>query len=212
MHNIDTSPTYRPYLNRHRVVFVLHADARACDEIAGAFSSQGFMSSSAATLEALLRLVELHRPDVVIADFTVLEGEPEFIARLRALAVGVRVFLLAQSNPDAVDVVRAVRSGAISVFVKPFQLTDMLRAVSDELRQDVHFTEGPTPIAHVQGMASLTPRELEVLTHIVGGETNKEIATVLRISSRTVEVHRSAAMRKLGARNTADLVRLTLRR
>lgn len=212
MHSIDTSPTYRPYLNRHRVVFILHADVRECDEIAEAFTSQGFMSSSAASFDALLRLIELHRPDVVIADFAVLDAEPDLIAKLRSLAVGVRVFLLAEANPQALDVVRAVRSGAISVFVKPFQMTEMLRVVSDELRQDVHFGDGPTPIAQVQGMSSLTARELEVLAHIVGGETNKQIATALTISPRTVEVHRSAAMRKLGARNTADLVRLTLRR
>ncbi len=212
MSAFDPSPTYRPYLNRHRVVFVLHADADERDAIAGAFTEQGFMTSGAATLEGLVRLIELHRPDVIITDLAAVREEPDLISTLRTLAFGVRIFLLADSNPDAIEVVRAVRSGAISIFVKPFQFTEMLRTVGEELRQDIHFGEGPLGTPQVEGVASLTQRELEVLQHVVAGETNKEIAIALKISPRTVEVHRGAAMRKLGARNTADLVRLTLNR
>ncbi len=91
--------TASPDLILNRIAWLLHADAS--DEIAQAFTSQGFMSSSVATLDALLRLIELHRPDVVIADFDVLEAEP---VTLRSLC-GVGVRLLYLSNPAAVDVV-----------------------------------------------------------------------------------------------------------
>ncbi len=56
----------------------------------------------------------------------------------------------------------------------------------------------------------LTPREREVLAQIVGGASNKETGRRLGISPRTVEVHRARIMEKLGARNTADLVRIVL--
>lgn len=208
----DSALTYRPYLNRHRVVFVLHGDAGECETIAGAFTAQGFITSTALTLEGLVRLIELRRPDVIIADIENARREPDFMSTLRTLAFGVRIFLLAESNPEAVEVVKAVHSGALSVFVKPFQLAEMLRTVSDELKHDVRAGEGPHAMPNVQGIAALTQRELEVLQRVVSGETNKKIATALSISPRTVEVHRGAAMRKLGARNTADLVRLTLNR
>lgn len=59
-------------------------------------------------------------------------------------------------------------------------------------------------------LESLTNRESEVLALIVVGMTNAEIARELDISSRTVEVHRSRITQKLGARNTADVVRIAL--
>jgi two-component system, LuxR family, response regulator FixJ len=57
---------------------------------------------------------------------------------------------------------------------------------------------------------NLTPREREVLKEIVGGSSNKEIGRDLRLSPRTVEVHRAHIMSKLGAKNAADLVRIAL--
>jgi two-component system response regulator FixJ len=56
----------------------------------------------------------------------------------------------------------------------------------------------------------LTPREREVLAQIAAGATNKEAGRTLRISPRTIEVHRARIMEKLGARNAADLVRIVL--
>jgi len=58
------------------------------------------------------------------------------------------------------------------------------------------------------GIESLTPREREVLEKIVGGASNKEAGRALGISPRTIEVHRSRVMEKLGARNGADLARI----
>jgi two-component system response regulator FixJ len=59
-------------------------------------------------------------------------------------------------------------------------------------------------------LVSLTPREREVLTQIVDGSSNKEMGRKLRISPRTIEVHRARIMAKLGAKNAADLVRIAL--
>ena len=62
------------------------------------------------------------------------------------------------------------------------------------------------------GYGKLTPRESEVLKGIVGGSSNKEIGRNLKASPRTIEVHRARIMAKLGAKNTADLVRIVLSR
>lgn len=206
---LDANFTYRPYHNRHRVVYILHGDLTESEEIATAFSEQGFMASTAQTVDALARLIDLHRPDVILVDLAVAGRDTDLISSLRSIAFGVRVFTLADNNPDALEVVKAVRSGAVSVFVRPFQLTEMTRAVADELRADLRPGSDDSPV--VQGMSSLTPRELEVLRHVIGGETNKETALSLGISPRTVEVHRAAVMRKLGARNAAEMIRMALK-
>ena len=62
----------------------------------------------------------------------------------------------------------------------------------------------------VRGFSQLTPREREVLQLITNGQSNKEAGRELGISPRTIEVHRARVMEKLGARNTADLMRIVL--
>jgi DNA-binding CsgD family transcriptional regulator len=69
----------------------------------------------------------------------------------------------------------------------------------------------PLQLGDFPGRDQLTRRELEVLTLIVSGLSTKEIAKNLSISPRTAEVHRARALKKLGARRTADLVRIVLR-
>lgn len=64
--------------------------------------------------------------------------------------------------------------------------------------------------AETDGVDSLTPREREVLARVIAGASNKEAGRKLGISPRTVEVHRARIMDKLGAKNTADLVRIVV--
>ena len=63
---------------------------------------------------------------------------------------------------------------------------------------------------HFPGAETLTAREMDVLDEIARGLSNKEAGRILGISPRTVEVHRARVMEKLGARNTADLMRIVL--
>ena len=76
--------------------------------------------------------------------------------------------------------------------------------------RDLHVGSRPTPPVEVRGFAQLTPREREVLQLIAQGQSNKEAGRELGISPRTIEVHRARVMEKLGARNTADLMRIVL--
>ena len=67
-------------------------------------------------------------------------------------------------------------------------------------------------MAERKGFNTLTPRERDVLAQIVAGASNKEAGRSLKISPRTIEIHRARIMDKLGARNAADLVRIALGR
>ena len=80
------------------------------------------------------------------------------------------------------------------------------------MRENVHVgaIDGGKRTVEVRGFAQLTPREREVLQLITNGQSNKEAGRDLGISPRTIEVHRARVMEKLGARNTADLMRIVL--
>jgi FixJ family two-component response regulator len=208
---LHQQPAYRPFFNRNRVLYILHREIDEGETIARAFGDQGFISSTARTLDGLARLIQLHTPDVVLLDVEdVVDRGSDVIAKLRAMAFGVRFFALTGDAPQASEIVRAVRSGALSVFVRPYKLTDMVAAVTEELRHDLRIAAGSGNDVVVGGNGSLSPREREVLNLILLGETNKEVAIALGISPRTVEVHRASAMRKMGAKNTAQLIRLAL--
>jgi FixJ family two-component response regulator len=125
--------------------------------------------------------------------------------------IGTPVFMLSDA-PDVDATVLAMKAGASDVISKPVDTEHFVRAVREALRQDVHMGAlqgGRRPI-EVRGFAHLTPREREVLQLVTNGQSNKEAGRELGISPRTIEVHRARVMEKLGARNTADLMRIVL--
>ena len=98
------------------------------------------------------------------------------------------------------------------MFPKPIDSERLVNSVRDALRQEIQLgtVEGGRRQVEVRGFDQLTPREREVLQLITNGQSNKEAGRELGISPRTIEVHRARVMEKLGARNTADLMRIVL--
>ena len=127
------------------------------------------------------------------------------------MRLGTPVFML-ENRPMVDAAVAAMKGGASDVFAKPIDTEHLVGAVRDALRQDIHVgTVQPGGRAvEVRGFSQLTPREREVLQLITNGQSNKEAGRQLGISPRTIEVHRARVMEKLGARNTADLMRIVL--
>jgi FixJ family two-component response regulator len=114
---------------------------------------------------------------------------------------------------DVPMAVSALKKGAVDFIEKPFNDQDMLRLIESCLRQDRAAAARRAEDASVtQRLQRLTQREREVLALIVAGKLNKQIADELRISIKTVEVHRSRVMEKMGANSVAELVQLALRR
>jgi len=112
---------------------------------------------------------------------------------------------------DVSMAVAAMKTGAVDFLEKPFTQDDLLGSVEAALGLDLDAAPEEDWRAQLtKRIALLTPRELEVTEELVLGRQNKEIAYELGISRRTVEVHRSRIMEKMGARNLAHLVRLWL--
>lgn len=103
--------------------------------------------------------------------------------------------------------VRALKAGATDFLVKPVDEAELLAAVTEAValhRQRIAESEGTEVL--VQRIASLTPREREVMRHVITGATNKQIAGELGIAEKTVKIHRSRVMNKLEVSSVAALL------
>jgi FixJ family two-component response regulator len=106
--------------------------------------------------------------------------------------------------------VQAMRAGAIDFLTKPVNDRDLLAAIARAEEQDSKYRQAHAELMYIHAkIASLTPRERQVLTHVVAGRLNKQIAGDLGTVDKTIKVRRSRMMEKLGVRTVADLVRLT---
>jgi two-component system response regulator FixJ len=210
----DTIP-YRPYLNRDRLIYLTHPDTKVAKGLCDEFIAQGFQVSMVPDASGLTRLMTLRRPDLVLlplcGEDRDLTATLEALDAIRAQHLGIHAFLLAPPDVRAEMVVLAMKHGASSVFSPPYAPVELAVAAQEVFRGDIHVEEkeGAATVT-VKGFGTLTYRERQILQYVVDGLTNKEIAVDLGLSYRTVEVHRRHIMEKIGARNTAELVRLAI--
>jgi DNA-binding NarL/FixJ family response regulator len=139
------------------------------------------------------REIREQAPEVAVLILSMHDDERYLFEALKAGASGY--VLKRQADQDLIEAIRAVERG------EPFLTPDAQRAlIRDVLDRDVDRSH------------ELTPREEEVVKLVAEAHTNKEIAEILHLSEKTVENHRSNAMRKLGMRDRVELVRYAIRR
>jgi FixJ family two-component response regulator len=120
-----------------------------------------------------------------------------------------RPVLFVTGKGDIPTSVRAMKAGAIDFLTKPVKDVDLFEAVSRAEARDAELRRLHSEMESIQAkVGTLTPREREVLTHVVAGRLNKQIAGDLGTVEKTIKVHRSRMMEKLGIRTVADLVRM----
>lgn len=103
--------------------------------------------------------------------------------------------------------VKAIKNGAINFLEKPLNNEELLKSIGDAFSLAYGNKLYRNTAAEVtRRHANLTNREREVMQHVVAGETNKDIAQLLGLSIRTIEVHRKNVMNKMGAKSIPDLV------
>jgi two-component system, LuxR family, response regulator FixJ len=119
--------------------------------------------------------------------------------------------ILITGHGDIPMAVQAMKDGAFDFLQKPFRDQELLDRINAALKQDAQNRESVDRLADLRQRAeSLTPREREVMGHVVDGKANKVIAIDLGLSERTVEIHRANVMEKMAARSVAHLVKMHL--
>lgn len=112
-------------------------------------------------------------------------------------------------HADVQTSVRAMKRGADDFLTKPVNDTDLLAAIEAALGRNDALRKARAEQAEIERLvATLTPREREVLAHVVSGELNKQVAAHLGTAEKTIKVHRGRIMDKLKVRSLAQLVRL----
>ena len=163
-------------------------------------SATDFLASYKAEIEGVLVL------DIRMPGMSGMELQEQLISQDCNIPI---VFITGHGDiPMAVE---AMRKGAVDFLTKPFRDQDLLDRINVALRQQREAANAHSERTVAQErIERLTPREREVMELVVKGAANKVIAQDLRLSQRTVEIHRSRVMEKLEVRTLADLVRLSI--
>jgi two-component system response regulator FixJ len=192
-------------------VHVIDDDAAVRGSLTFLFDAAGFAVRSYPSAAAFLDGVGTLGAGCVLTDVRM----PGFdgLALLRRLAeLGVAMPVIVMTgHADVPLAVQALKEGAFDFIEKPFDDARLLAAVQGALEAGRRRHGEAAGLEAITGrLASLTPREREVLDGLVAGRPNKTIAYDLGTSPRTIEVHRARVMEKMQARSLAELVRMVL--
>ncbi len=188
-------------------VYVVDDDASVRDSLALMLSLSGYASALFADAEGFLAAWQPHWAGCVLADLR-LPGRSgiELQAEMRRRGSPLP-FVIITAHGDVPSARAAFQAEAVDFLEKPFDHAQVRAAIENAFsREKLRLSRA----AERARLESLTPREREVLEHAAQGLHAKEIGARLGISPRTVEVHKTRIMEKLGVRNVAELVRFAL--
>ena len=190
-------------------MFVIDDDASVRDALKSLIRSVGLEVELFGSTEEFLARKQPAAPACLVLDVR-LPGKSGLEFQRDLAEAGVRVpIIFVTAHGDIPMSVRAMKAGAVEFLTKPFRDQDLLDAIHVALDRDQARYQREMEVAALRKrLASLTPREREVLPLVVAGLPNKQIAAELGTSETTVKVHRSQLMRKMAADSVADLVRM----
>jgi FixJ family two-component response regulator len=190
-------------------VFVIDDDLSILKALSRLLHSFGFNSVTFSSPQQFLEQFD-HRLngclvlDVEMPHLNGMELQQELAARGSELPV---VFLT--GHGDIPMSVRAMKQGAIDFLTKPVDDQNLIETINGAIEKDRINREAYSELTEVrEKLEMLTPREREVLTHVIAGRLNKQIAADLGTVEKTIKVHRAHLMAKLNVRTLAALVRL----
>jgi FixJ family two-component response regulator len=191
------------------VVFVVDDDASVCAALKSLFGSVGLRVETFGSAPDFLDRRLPDAPSCLVLDVR-LPGLSGLDFQTELTKADVRIpIVFVTGHGDIPMTVRAIKAGAVEFLTKPFRDQELLDAVQLGLKRDRARREDERATADLRArFAALTPREKEVISLVTTGLMNKQIAGDMGVSEITVKVHRGNAMRKLGAKSLADLVKM----
>ena len=192
-------------------VFLVDDDHAMRDALGLLLDTAGFNTVSFSSATEFLERYDASQPGCLVLDIRMpgmsgMELQEALVEQTAGLPI---IFLTGHGNVSMSA--KAFRTGAIDFLEKPFDEAVLLERIHEALGIDKTNRESAARHAHASSRLSvLTPREREVMLLLVAGNTNKEIAAKLDLSTRTIETHRGRVMDKTGVQSVAELVELAI--
>ncbi len=194
------------------IVFVVDDDASVGRAIKRLVESVGLRVAHFSSAQEFLRGVHHEAPSCLVLDIRLpgISGL-DFQHELAAANIHIPIIFVT-AHGDIQMSVRAMKAGAVEFLTKPFRDQDLLDAIQIALQRDRARRQREVGIAGLRDRyESLSAREREVVTMVVSGLLNKQIAAQIGTTENTVKAHRSRAMEKMQADSLADLVKMVER-
>jgi RNA polymerase sigma factor (sigma-70 family) len=191
------------------VVFIVDDDPSVRSSLKFLISTVGLEVESFDSADSFLHGKPPDAPSCLVLDVRLpgLSGL-DFQCELAARNIRIPIVFIT-GHGDIPMSVRAMKAGAVEFLTKPFRDQDLLDAIRIALERDRARREQEKEVTELkQRFESLTPREREVISMVVSGMLNKQIAGQLGTAENTVKVQRSRAMEKMHAQSLADLIRM----
>jgi two-component system response regulator FixJ len=201
----------KPTVIAKPTVFVVDDDSAVRDALRFLMRSVGLTVETFSSAAEFLDAYRDDRAGCLVLDIrmpgmTGLELQDKLIERRSILPI---IFIT--GHGDVPMAVEAMQAGAMDFIQKPFRDQDLLDRIHQAIDKDAKTRQSLGELAAIRmRLASLTPREREVMDLVVHGKANKVIAGDLDLSQRTVEIHRARVMEKMEASSLAHLVRMVL--
>ena len=194
-------------MSENKLICIVDDDASVRDSLSLVLGLKGYDCRTFESAESFISSLP-NRPACIILDLkmTGMNGL-ELQNRLLSLKVPVQIIFLT-AFADVQVMREAFLGNAVDFLEKPFVLEQLLESINRSLHNLSATTE---TIQHNQKMSLLTPREKEVFDVLALGKSHREIGELLKISPRTVEVHKGRVLEKLGIKTLADILRIAIK-
>lgn len=190
-------------------VFLVDDDATVIKALSRLVRGRGYNAESYTSSQTFLAEHDAAVPGCAVLDVSMPDLDGLQLQQALNAEGAARPVIFLTGNGDIPMTVRAMRAGAIDFLTKPVGAQELIAAIERAKEMDAQARQVRMELAAVKArIATLTPREREVLSHVVSGRLNKQIAYDLGTVEKTIKFHRSSIMTKLGVRMVADLVRL----
>ena len=190
-------------------VFIIDDDPGVRESIHDLVESVSLHAESFATAQGFLSGERRDGPSCLVLDVR-LPGTSGLDLQQELTRAGVRIpIIFITGHADIPMTVKAMKSGAVEFLTKPFREQDLLDVIHRALKRDRRAREKQRQLAELQKRYStLSARESEVMSLVVSGLLNKQVAAELGASETTVKIHRGRVMQKMQAKSLPDLVRM----
>jgi FixJ family two-component response regulator len=193
-------------------VFVVDDEAPVRKAISRLLRAAGFAVAAFASSGEFLARHDLHKPGCLILDLMMPGVDGMELQRALASKGSVLPIIFLTGHGNVPQSVQAMKRGALDFLTKPVNDGQLLAAIRVAIEKDRVARRRQAELLEIRArLATLTPREQEVLDHVVTGKLNKQIADDLGVVEQTIKVHRAHVMKKMKVQSVAELVRLAER-